>query len=202
MTDVASLLVDAGADTRALVLLQHALTLNPEDKRAALLAGAIVYRQGNYRLAGQVPDAGATARCREPTMLDVSERVLSMDPDVPRIGTRERARRAIEDLAVAGARLDRWTADAAADRRARLEPFERLGERGFIRNPDAIDDAMGVVYEIANLPAAACGEPSAADRALQLLSGRRGGATADDGAPDPLAARRAGFPHRCSHHRD
>ena len=51
ITDVGRLLIDAGADARAMTLLQRALMVAPSYPRAARLAGGVAFRSGDYRLA-------------------------------------------------------------------------------------------------------------------------------------------------------
>ena len=51
ITDVGNLLIEAGADGRAMVLLQRALEIAPENARAARLAGQIQFRLGDFALA-------------------------------------------------------------------------------------------------------------------------------------------------------
>src|SRR5579871_2958428 len=140
MTDIAALMVDAGADNRALLLLESALRLDPANARAAALAGTIAARLGSYsdarayleraRRAGSLDADGAA-------LLDMATRVLELDPDARGLPSRERLRRTVRAYDIAAAALDRCAADILAplrDERARLARL--VNERTLARDPD------------------------------------------------------------------
>jgi tetratricopeptide (TPR) repeat protein len=183
ITDVGVLLVDAGADNRALTLFERALTLNPSDGRAARLAGLVEFRAGSYQAARKylaeaarqsLLDADARAA------LDTVEQVLSLDPFARGIGSRARAERTLRALDIARARVAACTAatpDLAdtrlEDLKQRLDAASGTGRRAIERDSDVTDQLMAVVFEVERLPASACAPQTTADRALQLIAEQR-----------------------------
>jgi len=185
ITDVGSLLVDAGADARAMSLFQRALTVRPGYARAERLAGGVAFRSGNYSLAHTYLVDASKAEGLDPVSEDtlaVATQVLTLDPTQPHLTMRERAVRTLACIAVAQRRLAGCS--AAADRskspdedlgeiKDHLENLDKLRDRELVRDPDLIDTAMATVFQVAALPASACGPPSTDVRALQLLAGQR-----------------------------
>jgi tetratricopeptide (TPR) repeat protein len=113
ITNVASLLADAGAAARALGLLRQALEIDPANSAAAQLAGSLEFAAGDLRgarhdlleAAKHAPLSQANAQT-----LDVVERVFELDPYVDRLASRVRAERALHALEIAKARLERCAA--------------------------------------------------------------------------------------------
>ncbi len=187
VTDVADLLSRAGADARALMLCDRALTLDPANARAARLAGDIAFREANYRAAERYLAQAANGQALDgtgQTLLDVSGRILALDPYARGIETRTRALRAARAFDVARARLDRCVA-AAPRGSAPLPVVAALTERAkglarrarpreLARDADLFDETMAAVFDIEALDAE-CGARSTDDRALQLVSRERPG---------------------------
>jgi len=174
---LASLLVAAGADNRALNLLESALRLDPANARAAALAGSIDARLGDYRSArahldrarreGGLDAAGAA-------LLDTVTRVLDLDPDQRGLSARERLRRTVRAFEIASAALDRCpspTLDAMRDQRDRLA--KQVTTRALAGDPDAVDDALAFVAGALDAARSACGEGGGDERALELVFDRR-----------------------------
>jgi tetratricopeptide (TPR) repeat protein len=184
MTDVGSLLVDAGADNRALSLFQQALRLDPGDARAARLSADVEFRAGDYRQARDDFEAAARVAPLDPAArdrLDESARVLALDPAAPDIGARERARRVLATLAVARQRLQRCGAVAPPAQAAggpiddlaiRAEAAARLRLPALERDADLVDQTMALAFEIEVRPPPGCAADTPEDRAVQLLSAR------------------------------
>src|SRR6185312_14808817 len=107
-------------------------------------------------------------------LLDVSDRVLVLDPFVDRLSLGARAQRAKRVLDIAVARLERCRAAWDTDERvtAKLADITmrltagRFAVQTFERHPDSIDEAMGVAFDIEKLPSGACGAGTPGDRAL------------------------------------
>jgi len=184
MTDVAGMLIDTGGDRRALVLLDRALALDPDNSTAAQLAGGIAFRQADYALARRYlldaakGDSALDPRAQE--MLDVSREVLALDPYARGIRAAERARRATRALDVARERLVRCesasaAATTASDLDTRVAAATRVTERALARDTELVDDRMSLVFEIEKLQGASCGPPSPADRALLIIAAQRSG---------------------------
>ena len=182
MTEVGSLLADAGADNRALTLLRSALALDPSNAPAATVAGRIAYRSGDYGAARSFLNTAKSHGSLDPgaaAMLEVSTRVLALDPSARGLGTRARGQRVLAALMVAGSRLAQCQMHAPADEQAatrftdlstRLEAARKQQRRAIERDPDLGDRIMSLVFDIEALPPAQCGDASFDDRALQLIA--------------------------------
>ena len=184
MTSVAELLADTGATGRALSLLRKALELSPSNSAASALAGEIEFRNGNVRAARADLAAAASHGAlddRAKDALDVSERVLALDPYASGIGSRSRLDRIRRAFMTAEARMNRCeSAPSGSPVRARIDALTpRVSEiakqeaRGADRDPDFMDTAMAVVFDVERLPSDACGGDTADDRALALLANQR-----------------------------
>jgi tetratricopeptide (TPR) repeat protein len=179
LIEAGRLLGDAGATARALALYRRALSIDPANGNAAALAGGLEFRGGDMRAArvdlrramtlGALDAAGRD-------LLDVSDRVLALDPFADRLTVGVRAQRAIRALDIARGRLDRcrsiWEADAhtaaaVAELDTRLP--RSVSVSAFQRNPDSIDEAVAVAVDIEKLPSGACGAGTADDRALAVI---------------------------------
>ena len=184
MTTVAGLLIQAGADTRAIGLLQRALEVDPDDGDAARLAGEIEFRFGDYARARQYLAIGAksgTLTNDDQGLFDVSTRVLRLDPSAPDLAARERARRLLLDFDVASARLRRCrtlaASDAAmaarvADLGDRMDRVAKLTQRKLALDAELMDQMSALVFAIEGLPASTCSPDSPDDRALQIVAAR------------------------------
>lgn len=181
-TDVGSLLIDAGAETRSVPLFERALALDPRDGRPARLEAEVQFRARHYqaahRLFAEARSAGAPLSPDDESMLASSARVPELDPLADRLPGRQRLERALEDLAIARTRIARCQSgvaqpeDAArlADVSHRANAFYKLPRRRLARDPDQIIGIVTVVAEIEALPAAQCGPDTPDDHALQLIA--------------------------------
>ncbi len=184
ITQVAGLLVDAGADVRAGALLDRALTLDPTNAAASRLAGGIAFRAGDYRTARKHLSNAGGSDPEAAQMLAVSEEVLALDPYVRGISSTERAIRAMRALDVAQDRQRRCqsttaasgtAADAHSDLSARLAAARKTRTRTLAHDTEALDGVMALVFDVEKTQAAACGPPDARDRALMAIAARRNG---------------------------
>jgi tetratricopeptide (TPR) repeat protein len=185
LTSVGALLIESGADRRAMPLLEHALRLDPADGVAARMAGGIEFRAAAYRSARryfQAAEKHGALDAEARNMRDVSGRVLALDPMERGIGARARTARVIESMAVARKRLERCktaspvdaaTRDRLADLEGGLDDAEKVRPRALDRDVDLTEQTMTLVFDIEGLPAASCGPDSADDQALQLIAGQR-----------------------------
>jgi tetratricopeptide (TPR) repeat protein len=186
LIDAGRLLAGAGATARALALYRRALSIDASNGTAARLAGELEFRAGDMR-AARADLRRAMARgalddsARE--LLDVSERVLALDPFVDRLGLSARAQRAKRVLDVAVARVGRcraaWEADpstaaplASIDMRLKAGKFSI---QAFERNPDSMDEATALAFDIEKLPSGACGAGTTDDRALSVIGAQHPG---------------------------
>lgn len=112
--------------------------------------------------------------------LKTTELVLKMDPFRRQISVDQRHRIVIEAFAAAGERLNSCaavgnstgTASSAkprlADEWVQMKP--QITEQGLRRNPDLVDGAMSLVFDIERQANAACGSSTGIDMALLLIS--------------------------------
>ncbi len=174
ITDVAALLAEAGAQSRALTLLRRALELDPQDVRAAQLAAALEYHNGD--LAAARRDLLAASKVAplpndSRDILEVVDRTLALDPYADHLSIRTRADRAMRLLAVAKARLEQCNNEPPdlaerVDREMKRQPIE------LERDADLIDEVTSVAFEVERLPQGSCGAESIDDRALALIASR------------------------------
>ena len=171
ITNVASLLVEAGAQARALAVVRRALALDPHNARASELAGTLEFNTGDFRAASRdFLNAATSAPLSSDSRnrLDIAERALELDPYLDRLAVRARAGRVLNALAIAKMRLERCSPmPALADR---VDGTVKRRAIDLERDVDLIDDTMDVVFDIERLPEGSCGTDSADDRALALIA--------------------------------
>jgi tetratricopeptide (TPR) repeat protein len=177
MTNTAALLLKAGGDAQALPLLQRALDLNPHDGRALRLAGEAAFQQGDYRTARSHLAAAADELrldARGEQLLDLSTRVLALDPFARHISSRERLRRVVRAYSVAREALARCAAGAQPDLQSQMDALQpKITEPTLARDPDLVDQAIALVTSVESATAAACGPVQGDARALQLALAQR-----------------------------
>ncbi len=179
---------------------QHALTeydrvlqLEHNNPIALLGAGESAFKLARYRTAEHYLQNAAKAGSQDPEttrLLDLVTRVLAVDPLFDRLPASERYRRMRDDFEQAGKRLD--TCQAAAGSNLPPAPQGSTGpdvlpslksqwtamkpKLNFGRSdPDLLDSAMDLVFQIEQQTAANCGPPTGVDEALLLLSQNPGG---------------------------
>jgi tetratricopeptide (TPR) repeat protein len=182
LTDVAGLLAEAGASARALGLARRALVANDSNMRAAQLAGELEFRGGDFSAAArdlsQARASGALGDAAE-QMLEVSRRVLALDPYAGRLNVRTRAQRSLQAVAIARLRFDRCKSVWISDERiapkldhvgVRLEAAEKRSAVALERDADLIDDNMASAFDVERLPSGHCGADTIDDRALAAIA--------------------------------
>ena len=178
MTDVAALLLKADADVQALALLRSALEIDPHNGRALRLAGEAAFNTGDYRQSREPISKPLPMRCRLDArgqeLLDLSTRVLQLDPFARRISSRERLRRVVRVFGVARDALARCAAGTQTDLQAQMDALQpKITERMLARDPDLVDAAIALVTTVENTTSAACGPPKGDALALQLVLRQR-----------------------------
>lgn len=164
-------------------LAEYNLSLKSEPHNPAALAGAgrAAFELGRYApaqryLEGAVSanpsDAKLVAQLKDTTL------VLKMDPFRRQIPFAQRNRIAIEDFAAAGERLKSCLAagnshgpvpqQSLAEKWTKMKPG--ITERGLQRNPELIEAAMDLVFNIERQADVECGVPTGADMALLLIA--------------------------------
>jgi len=168
---------------------EHALTayrlcLKSDRHNEAALAGAgwAAFQLARYPLAERYLQAAVAANPQDThsaERLMTTELLLHMDPFRRQISEDERARLVVDAFAVAGRRLSSCATPKAAaastasepslaDNWAKMKP--QISEQQLRQNPDLLEQAMDLVFEIERQTSATCGTPSRADLALLLLA--------------------------------
>jgi len=177
--ELARLLLARGERTQAqaeLLTLAGDLPTDPTDPAAERLSGEIAFDTGDYRSARRFLDrakpAGLDADGER--MLDLSTRVVELDPYARGIPSRERLRRVVRVFEVASAALDRCDSDAlAAPRYVRDMLANDVNERALGRDPDAVDETLLFAFEAVSEAHTACGEGQGDERAVELMFQQR-----------------------------
>jgi tetratricopeptide (TPR) repeat protein len=168
-------------------LTEYRLSLKADQHNSAALAGAgtAAFQLGRYDPAERYLEAAVTANpddLQSADRLKTTELVLKMDPFRRQISVDQRHRIVIEAFTAAGERLNSCaavgnatgTASSAtskprlADEWAQMKP--QITAQGLRRNPDLVETAMSLVFDIERQANAACGSSTGIDMALLLIS--------------------------------
>ena len=151
-------------------------------------AGVAAFQLGRYPLALHYLQAAAGGSVTPETqdLLRITELVLQMDPFQRQLSAAHRNKIVVAAFEKAGARLEacgllssakandtgtpKPDSEPSSAARTWTELKPRITERGLARDPDLIESAMEVVFEIERETASTCGNPTEADRALLLIS--------------------------------
>jgi tetratricopeptide (TPR) repeat protein len=168
-------------------LAEYRIGLRSDRHNPAALAGAglAAFELGRYPLAQRYLEAAVAANpgdAHSDARLKTTELVLRMDPFRRQISVEQRDRIVIEAFEAAGERLKSCSAagnsngavasaptqPGVAESWAKMKP--QITERGLRRNPDLVEAAMDLVFNIERQTSAACGPPAGIDQALLLIS--------------------------------
>jgi tetratricopeptide (TPR) repeat protein len=168
-------------------LAEYRLSLKSDRNNPAALAGAgmAAFQLGRYDLADSYLQAAVTANPRDAqseARLKTTELVLRMNPFQRHLSVAKRDRIVIEAFAAAGERLKSCSGSGnsagsvtqgslpggLAERWEKLQP--QITEQGLRRNPDLVEAAMQLVFDIERQTSAACGTPEGTDMALLLIA--------------------------------
>jgi tetratricopeptide (TPR) repeat protein len=168
---------------------EHALAayrqvLKSDSHNSAALAGAglAAFQLGRYPLSEKYLEAAVAADPRDPesaAQLKTTELVMRMDPFRRQISAAERARIVVEAFTAAGARMQSCSVTSSitqpssskqslSDAWTKMKP--QVTEPGLRRNPDLVEPAMELVFNIERQTSATCGAPSGPDLALLLIA--------------------------------
>ena len=164
-------------------LAEYRQSLKSDRHNAAELAGAgqAAFELGRYDIAQRYLAAAIATNpndTQSAELLGTTELVLRMDPFRRQIPVDQRHRIVIQAFNAAGERLK---ACPAVDSSANIAAQPRLAEKwasmkpqiteeGLRRNPDLVEQAMNLVFDIERQTNAACGTPTGTDLALFLIS--------------------------------
>lgn len=165
-------------------LASYRLSLRSDRHNKAVLAGAgwAAFQLARYPLAERYLQAaivGNPSDTQSADRLRTTELVLRMDPFRRQISVAERNRIVVEAFATAGKRLSSCATPKASVASTRSQPSlgdswakmkPRISEQQLRRNPDLVEEAMDLVFEIERQTSANCGTPAGADLALLLIA--------------------------------
>jgi len=165
-------------------LAAYRLCMKSDRHNVAALAGAgwAAFQLARYPLAERYLQAAVAANpgdTQSAERLMTTELLLHMDPFRRQISEEERASIVVDAFAVAGRRLSSCATPKAAAASAASEPSLadnwakmklQISEQQLRQNPDLLEKAMDLVFEIERQTSATCGTPSGADLALLLLA--------------------------------
>ena len=166
----------------ALAAYRVGLRENRHDAAALAGAGWAAFQLGRYPLAERYLEAAVALNpndTQSAERLKTTQLVLRMDPFRRQISVDERDRIVVAAFATAGKRLSSCATPKAAvastssqssldDTWAKMKP--RITEQQLRRNPDLVEQAMELVFEIERQTSATCGVPTGEDLALLLIS--------------------------------
>jgi tetratricopeptide (TPR) repeat protein len=182
---IGNLFFRAGDYEHALAEYRLSLKSDPRNPAALSGAGLAAFELGRYPLAQRELQAAVAANPGDTQSVDklkTAELVMQMDPFQRQLPVDQRDRIVIEAFATSGKRLEScapasdWkrhssTAPAQptlAESWAEMKP--RITERGLRKNPDLVEAAMDIVFDIERRANIACGPLTGADMALLLIS--------------------------------
>jgi tetratricopeptide (TPR) repeat protein len=150
-------------------LSAYRVSLKAERDNAAALAGAgaAAFQLGRYPQAQRYLQAAVAANPKDTQSaerLKMAEMVAEMDPFQRQIPVAQRHKMVVEAFATAGERVKACGGEAQATWE-KMNP--RITEAGLRRNPDLVEEAMDLVFEIER---ESCGSPSGKDAALLLIA--------------------------------
>jgi tetratricopeptide (TPR) repeat protein len=166
----------------ALAAYRQSLKLERDNRAALAGAGFAAFQLGRYPLAQRYLEGAVAANpsdTRSTDRLKMTEMVLGMDPFRRQLSVAQRAKMVVVDFITAGARLKACSAarglalptavqSSLAGNWAKLKPQVSEGE--LRRNPDLVEAAMGLVFDIEHQTSVTCGTPAGADMALLLIA--------------------------------
>jgi tetratricopeptide (TPR) repeat protein len=166
----------------ALAAYLQSLKLEGNNRAALAGAGFAAFQLGRYPLARHYLEeavAGNPGDTRSADRLKMTEMVLEMDPFRRQLSVAQRAKIVTSAFTTAGERLKACGAargialptasqSSLAGSWAKLKP--QISEGGLRRNPDLVEAAMELVFDIERDTNATCGTPAGADMALLLIA--------------------------------
>lgn len=180
---VGDLFVRAQDYEHALAAYRLALKADRHNRAALAGAGLAAFELGRYPVAQRYLQAAVAADssdAQSTANLKTTELVLQMDPFRRDISVAQRDRIVAEAFANAGDRLKTCgAANGSAARAAAPQPNladqwtkmkPQISESGLRRNPDLVNAAMEVVFNIERQTSATCGAPAGTDLALLLIA--------------------------------
>jgi tetratricopeptide (TPR) repeat protein len=167
---------------RAFAAYRLSLKSDRHNRAALARAGSAAFELGLYPQAHRYLQSALAADsddAESAALLKTTDLVLAMDPFQRQISMAERSRIVVEAFAAAGERIKACSAQknsagaksgqpSLAEAWAKMKP--RVTELGLRRDPDLVESAMDLVFEIERETSATCGAPVGTDQALLLIA--------------------------------
>jgi tetratricopeptide (TPR) repeat protein len=167
---------------RALAAYRQSLKLDRDNRAVLAGAGFAAFQLGRYSLAQRYLEtaiAGDPNDRRSADLLKMTEEVLEMDPFRRQLSAAQRAKIVVSAFTTAGERLRACGAargialptesqSSLAGNWAKMKP--QISEGELRRNPDLVESAMDLVFDIERQTNATCGTPAGADMALLQIA--------------------------------
>jgi tetratricopeptide (TPR) repeat protein len=174
-TELGQLFLQVGDHQRALAAFRLGLRLNPDDQPALAGAGQAAFAMGMYPVAQRYLGQAIAASpfdAASAERLKLTQFVLTWDP-FRQIPILQRDKIVIDAFNTAGARLKTCTTPSATIQTLRqswssLNP--QINLRALRANPDLVNTAMNLVFQIERQTQNTCAKPSDADQALFLIA--------------------------------
>jgi tetratricopeptide (TPR) repeat protein len=166
---------------QAFTQFQMSLRRNPHSQPTLAGAGRAAFESGRYVVAQRYLEQALALKpsdSESASRLAITDLVLQMDPFQQRLKAAQRNRAVISAFAIAGARIASCrtpaTYTAAGDQHNLAQEWNKLNPQitndALIHNPDLVNTAMDLVFDIERGTEGDCGQPSNADKALVLIA--------------------------------
>lgn len=177
---VGDLFMQAQDYEHALTEYRQSLKFNRHNAAALAGAGRAAFELGRYDIAQHYLEAAVAANpndTQSAELLKTTELVLRMDPFRRQISVNQRHRIVIQAFNAAGERLKACAvvdssanpaSPGLAEKWTNMKP--QITEEGLRRDPDLVEQAMSLVFDIERQASAVCGPPTGIDEALLLIS--------------------------------
>jgi tetratricopeptide (TPR) repeat protein len=187
--EIGQLLLRDGDTDHALKEFHTATAINPRLEAAEAGAGDALFQMRRYAEAQHTLARAVAMNPRDGharSLAETAALVLALDPFDPRLGIQEKSGRTARGFVFAMERLkdcaDELTARPAAAELLTLKTegqkmARQASARGLARNPDDIVSVMNFVFRAESVSTRVCGPATGADRALEVIGERRGGAS-------------------------
>lgn len=178
----ADLFLQAQDYEHALAEYRLSLKTRPQDPAALAGAGLSAFQLGRYDVAERYLQAAVSANpsdAQSAARLRTATRVMQMDPFRRQISVAQRDQIVLEAFAAAGERLESCpevgglkgasaSQPSLSENWAKMKP--RVSEAGLRRDPDLVNAAMDLVFNIERRAGSACSAASETDAALLLIA--------------------------------
>ena len=170
------LFLRVGDSQRALAAFRESLKLDRGDQSAMAGAGAAAYKLGLYSQADRYLRAAVAAYPaddKSAALLNATESVLHWDPYLPQIPDARRDQIVVDAFAAAGQRIHSCAAPSNQEK-SLAQAWDALKPKITVRrlrqDPDPVDPAMNLIFQIERQAGNSCTAANDTDRALLLIA--------------------------------